>query len=73
LDLAAAVVVIQLISGILTIVTNISIPWAVVHLAIGTALFMIIADTRIILGLTIAKNTGNRGRIKRDNHLASKH
>jgi heme a synthase len=56
--LAAAVVVIQIISGILTIVTNISIPWAVVHLAIGTALFMIVADTRLILGLTIAKNTG---------------
>ncbi|TDL67490.1 hypothetical protein E2R56_20060 [Rhodococcus qingshengii] len=56
--LAATVVVIQIISGILTIVTNISIPWAVVHLAIGTALFMIVADTRLILGLTIAKNTG---------------
>jgi heme a synthase len=56
--LAAAVVIIQIISGILTIVTNISIPWAVVHLAIGTALFMIVADTRLIFGLTIAKNTG---------------
>ncbi|MEH7012112.1 COX15/CtaA family protein [Neobacillus niacini] len=56
--LAAAVVVIQIISGILTIVTNISIPWEVVHLAIGTALFMIIADTRIVMGLTITKVTG---------------
>ncbi|MEH6992472.1 COX15/CtaA family protein [Neobacillus drentensis] len=56
--LAAAVVFIQIISGILTIVTNISIPWAVVHLSIGTALFMIIADTRLVLGLTIAKITG---------------
>lgn len=56
--LAAAVVVIQIISGILTIVTNISIPWAVVHLAIGTALFMIIADTRIVMGITITKVTG---------------
>jgi heme a synthase len=56
--LAAAVVVIQIISGIFTIVTNISIPWAVVHLAIGTALFIIVADTRLILGLTIARNTG---------------
>ncbi|WP_052427389.1 COX15/CtaA family protein [Neobacillus niacini] len=56
--LAAAVVLIQIISGILTIVTNISIPWAVVHLAIGTALFMIIADTRIVMGITITKVTG---------------
>ncbi|NWQ43253.1 COX15/CtaA family protein [Bacillus sp. EB106-08-02-XG196] len=56
--LAATMVVIQIISGILTIITNISIPWAVVHLAIGTALFMIVADTRLIVGLTIAKNTG---------------
>jgi heme a synthase len=56
--LAAALVIIQIISGILTIVTIISIPWAVVHLAIGTALFMIVADTRLIFGLTIAKNTG---------------
>jgi heme a synthase len=56
--LAAAVVLAQLISGIFTIVTTISIPWAVVHLGIGTALFMIIADTRLALGLTIAKVTG---------------
>ncbi|WHZ03814.1 COX15/CtaA family protein [Neobacillus sp. YX16] len=56
--LAAAVVVIQILSGILTIITNISIPWAVVHLAIGTALFMIIADTRLIMGLMITKVTG---------------
>lgn len=56
--LAAAAVVIQIISGILTIITNISIPWAVVHLAIGTALFLIIADTRIVMGLTITKVTG---------------
>jgi heme a synthase len=56
--LAAAVVLAQLISGIFTIVTTIAIPWAVVHLAIGTALFMIIADTRLALGLTIAKVTG---------------
>lgn len=56
--LAVVVVVVQLISGILTIITNISIPWAVVHLAIGTALFMIIADTRLSLGLTIDKDTG---------------
>jgi heme a synthase len=56
--LASTVVVIQIISGILTILTNISIPWAVVHLAIGTALFMIIADTRLVLGLTISKVTG---------------
>lgn len=56
--LAATMVVMQILSGILTIITNISIPWAVVHLAIGTALFMIVADTRLIVGLTIAKNTG---------------
>lgn len=58
--LAAAVVILQIISGVLTILTNISIPWAVVHLAIGTALFMIVADTRLVLGLTIAKVTGDK-------------
>jgi heme a synthase len=56
--LAGAVVLFQIISGILTIVTNISIPWAVIHLAIGTALFMIIADTRLVMGLTMSKVTG---------------
>ncbi|MCM3693608.1 COX15/CtaA family protein [Neobacillus niacini] len=60
--LAAAVVVIQILSGIFTIITNISIPWAVVHLAIGTALFMIIADTRLIMGLTITRITRNTWR-----------
>lgn len=56
--LAGTVVLFQIISGILTIVANISIPWAVIHLAIGTALFMIIADMRLVLGLTISKVTG---------------
>lgn len=67
--LAAAVVVIQILSGILTIITNISIPWAVVHLAIGTALFMIIADTRLIMGLTIIKINRNTWKVGKGQHI----
>ena len=51
---ASAFVLLQVLSGVLTVITSISIPWAVVHLAIGTALFMILADTRIILDLRVS-------------------
>lgn len=46
--LAGIVVLLQLGSGIFTLVTGIAISWAVLHLAIGTVLFMIIVDTKII-------------------------
>jgi len=48
--IATIIAGLQLFSGVLTIITNIMIPWAVIHLAIGTALFMIIVDTRLQSG-----------------------
>lgn len=46
---ATVIVLFQLLSGVFTIMTLISIPWAVIHLAIGTLLFITIADTRVSL------------------------
>ncbi len=47
--LMVLVILLQLLSGVLTIVTSISISWAVIHLAIGTLLLLVIVDTRILL------------------------
>jgi len=47
--LAAFIIFIQLFSGVITILTTISISWAVVHLALATALFMIVADIFILV------------------------
>ncbi|HLO11063.1 MAG TPA: COX15/CtaA family protein [Pseudoneobacillus sp.] len=52
---AAFIVLIQIVIGVLTIMTNISTSWAVIHLATGTALFMVVADTRVIAGSIITK------------------
>jgi heme a synthase len=54
--IAALIVLFQLGSGILTVKTYISIPWAVIHLAIGTLLFMAISDLRIWLITSINVN-----------------
>jgi heme a synthase len=53
--LASFLLLLQLLSGALTIKTSISIPWAVIHLAIGTALFMVIADARVSLTSSFIK------------------
>lgn len=45
-------VLLQIALGIITIVTNIELEWAVLHLAIGTALFAVVFDTRITLDVT---------------------
>jgi heme a synthase len=50
--LATGTVLMQLLIGVFTVITNISIPWAVFHLAVATALFIVIADTRVSLGIT---------------------
>ncbi|MDQ0253083.1 cytochrome c oxidase assembly protein subunit 15 [Evansella vedderi] len=50
--LASLTVLLQLVSGVLTVVTYIPISWAVIHLAIGTILFIIFTDTRASLGIT---------------------
>lgn len=48
--LASLIGVLQIMVGILTIMTNIPISWAVIHLAVGTLLFLIVADIRACLG-----------------------
>jgi cytochrome c oxidase assembly protein subunit 15 len=50
LILATITVVMQVVVGVLTIITEIPISWAVLHLAIGTVLFAIIVETRVFLG-----------------------
>lgn len=47
--LAAITVLAQLFIGIFTIISNIELSWAVFHLAIGTALFAIVFETRLFL------------------------
>ncbi len=47
--LAAIVVIIQMLVGVITVITHLELPWAVVHLAIATALFGIITEVRAYL------------------------
>ena len=48
--LCSATVLLQMVVGILVIMKNIDLPWAVLHLAIGTALFAFVSEARIYLG-----------------------
>src|SRR5690606_20595036 len=46
---ASILVLAQLLIGVLTVVSYIDIPWAVLHLAIGTALFAFVYEIRVSL------------------------
>lgn len=48
-------VLVQLLMGVATIVTYIDVSWAVIHLAIGTAVFAFMSEARIYLGSTMVK------------------
>ncbi|MBU8917863.1 COX15/CtaA family protein [Bacillus sp. FJAT-29953] len=48
--LGTLTVLLQLVIGAAVIENSIAIPWAVLHLAIGTALFAIVSEARIYLG-----------------------
>jgi cytochrome c oxidase assembly protein subunit 15 len=50
LVLATGTVLVQVAIGVVTIITDIALSWAVLHLAIGTALFAIVIETRVFLG-----------------------
>jgi cytochrome c oxidase assembly protein subunit 15 len=63
LILAAAIVLVQVVIGILTIMTNIDLWLAVLHLAVGTALFAIIMEARLFLNITSTRKRINRGKI----------
>lgn len=47
--LAAATALVQALIGVITIATNIEISWAVIHLALATALFAIVVEIRVFL------------------------
>lgn len=52
-------VLIQLILGVATIITSIDVSWAVLHLAVGTAVFAFISEARMYLGSTMVKTSMN--------------
>lgn len=53
--LCAVTVLLQIVVGIIVIIKFIDLPWAVLHLAIGTALFAFISEARIYLGTLSVK------------------
>lgn len=57
LTIAVLTVIVQILIGIVTVETTLSIPWAVLHLAIGTAVFASISEARIYLGSAMVKSS----------------
>lgn len=57
LALVAFTVLIQILIGVATIVSVIDVPWAVLHLAVGTAVFAFMSEARIYLGSTMVKTS----------------
>jgi heme a synthase len=57
LALVAFTVLIQLLIGVATIVSVIDVSWAVLHLAVGTAVFAFMSEARIYLGSTMVKTS----------------
>ncbi|KQL18748.1 heme A synthase [Cytobacillus solani] len=51
LFIALLVVLLQLLIGVLTVISYLDIPWAVLHLAIGTALFGFVYEARAFAGI----------------------
>ncbi|HYK74348.1 MAG TPA: COX15/CtaA family protein [Pseudoneobacillus sp.] len=63
--LAALIAIVQMLVGIITVATSLQLPWAVLHLAIGTAVFASISETQIYLSherarWSIKVNTSNQ-------------
>jgi heme a synthase len=50
LVLCAITVLVQLAIGVAVILTRLDIPWAVLHLAVGTAMFAFVSETRVYVG-----------------------
>ncbi|MCH1626824.1 COX15/CtaA family protein [Ferdinandcohnia quinoae] len=55
LMLATITVVVQVLIGIFTVTSNISVSWAVLHLAAGTALFGIIIEALVSLHFAVSR------------------
>lgn len=47
---SAITVIIQIVLGVLTIVSSIDISWAMLHVAAGTLLFALVAEARVYVG-----------------------
>ncbi|MFD2446643.1 heme A synthase [Bacillus sp. CGMCC 1.16607] len=50
LAIVTLLTIFQLLIGVLTIKTSLNIPWAVLHLAIGTAVFVFVGESKVYLG-----------------------
>jgi heme a synthase len=57
LALVAFTVLIQVLIGVATIATLLDVSWAVLHLAVGTAVFAFMSEARIYLGSTMVKTS----------------
>jgi cytochrome c oxidase assembly protein subunit 15 len=57
LALVAFTVLIQILIGVATIISVIDVSWAVLHLAVGTAVFAFMSEARIYLGSTMVKTS----------------
>jgi heme a synthase len=69
LALVASTVLIQVLIGIATIVNYIDVSWAVMHLAVGTAVFAFMSEARIYLGSTMVKTSIKTYRESRSQNL----
>ncbi|MFK9091014.1 COX15/CtaA family protein [Bacillus salipaludis] len=59
LTLCTLTVLFQLVIGAAVVVTFIDIPWAVLHLAVGTGLFAFISEARVYAGHGAIKSSGS--------------
>lgn len=57
--LATFTILVQIAAGVMTIVTYIDIPWAVIHLAVGTFLFAFITEARVFTGSIVYQSRKN--------------
>jgi heme a synthase len=69
LALIALTVLIQVLIGIATIVNYIDVSWAVMHLAVGTAVFAFMSEARIYLGRMMVKTSIKTNRESRSQDL----
>jgi heme a synthase len=69
LALVAFTVLIQVLIGIATIVNYIDVSWAVMHLAVGTAVFAFMSEARIYLGSMMVKTSIKTYRESRSQNL----
>jgi len=62
--LAAAVGLLQAVIGIITVTTEVHLPWAVIHLAVGTWMALLLVELKIYLHMSVAIRLSARGRMR---------